>query len=461
MIKGEKGREELEDLLLSYFQDITHNRNMVLEFQEYLSKEHFIPRVKTTGILNGNIPIQGISAEELYLVNKLVYENCLTETGNKRTELDPKEHFNVKEIQDGENYKEVKIEDESNDLILKNVIVQDYETYKVYKCFVNNYFIGDMNNRGLYNYDPKTQRQLTKRVIRGRVVEKPTIIQSKVKQIMKSLEAKKPNQNWITINVPHTGSEQFEYDEKSGVLTIRVDGINTRACIIDSFHRFRAVNELLKVKPDFEYPYELIIYNMSEDLAGLMVSSINLQTPIETLHVETMKDDKPYLNMAKEINTARNEKENELYMRFGEDHFDVENNPKIYTTFNLFSQAVKFNFDPKEQKSVIERRLLQKYLLEAFIYVIGTFKSDFQNKNVSRETSIITEANTIIGIIALLAEIQEKYGSDWEEKILDILASIDFSNKKDADWKEIGIYVKNINSTHLKKISNYFRQFVK
>lgn len=462
MIKGDISRNELEDELLSYFEDITSDRNLFNEFENYLFEHHDIPRTKTSGILSGSIPISDISEDELYLITKLTYGNLKDKLGNKITELDPKEYFLPKEIDNGETYKEVRITDTSQKLTFDNVRELIYEQYRVYVCDVSLEKVTDIMSRGLYEYDPNTQRQLVKRVLKsGRISTKPPQNTKKINEIKKTLEKSSPNQNVIVFNVPPTGEDEFNY--KNGKLEINVDGVKTRNKIIDGFNRFRAANALYRERPDIKCPFELKFFHMSDTMARLFIGNVNEQTKIEDYHVETMKEDEPYMAMVKAINTKGSKDTNALYMKITEDLFDVENK-NYYTTFNIMNQALEFNFENKSKKlSLLERKKIQEYLLEAFIYVIGTFEKEFKNKKESREVSIVTEANTFIGFVAILSEVYDKYKDNWEDKILETLEEIDFykTNILEKEWKEIGIYTKNINSTHIKKISNYFKRFVK
>jgi hypothetical protein len=462
MIKGDISREELEDELVSVFDDITHDRNLIKTFEEYLYENHNMLKTKTNGVLGQSIPIQDLEMEELYLFAKLAYEYCRNDKEQRIDELNPTKYFLPKEIDNGENYKEVRVVNTSQKLEFENVIEMVYDQYKVYICSVTLQQIGDIMSRGLYEYDPNTQRQLTKKVLRsGKVSAKPPRNTTKINAIKKTLEKSSPNQNEITFNVPPTGDDQFNY--KNGKIEIVVDGVKTRMKLIDGWNRFRGANELYKENPEAKCPFLLRIFHMSDQNARAYISSVNEQTKIEDYHVETMKEDSPYMAMAKVLNTKGNEQTNALYMRITEDLFDVENG-KHYTTFNVLNQSLEFNFNGKnKERSMFERLKIQDFLLDGFIYILGAFEDEFKNKKQSREVSIVTEANTFIGYVSILAELYDNHKDNWKEKILDILGNVDFykTGALEKEWKDMGIYTKNFNTTHVKKISNYFKQFVK
>lgn len=453
MIKGEQSRGQLENLLLSFFEEVTYNSNIYNNIKNELFENHNIARSKIDGIFTQTTPINSILDEELYLINKQIYEK-LKDENREIKELNPENFFLPKEIFEYNTFKHSKQANISNIIEFKNVIQVNPEQWY---CVMSVKEVADLFNRGVISYDPQTQRQLTKKVTRGRVTKKPTIIPEKIKAIEAGIEAGELNDYSITVNIPVTGEERFEY--RNNNIRVEVNGISSKCSCIDGYHRFLASANYGNTHPESNFNVVFKIYHATTFQAARYVSSVDQQTKIDDLHVQVISDTNAYITMVKDINNYGSKETNGLYNKIGEDLFDVKNNNK-YTTYKILADAIEHNFGKDNKLSLLERKKIQKFIIDGFIYIIGTFESDFKNPNTSRIHSIVTEPNTFIGYISMLSKLYKE--KDWEEKLTEVLNEIDFDKEKLKDkWQEIGLFTSKIGSTHVRKISQYFKQFIK
>jgi hypothetical protein len=120
---------------------------------------------------------------------------------------------------------------------------------------------------GLIRYEELTQRVLRK-IVRGEnVFYKISLDRRAVKAIKMLLISNKYVPNTITLNIP-LGEGDFFYNEETMELVInKLDYFN----IVDGYHRYRAIADLVNSDKDFDYSLELRIVNFDVDKANSFI----------------------------------------------------------------------------------------------------------------------------------------------------------------------------------------------
>lgn len=445
MIKGDKSRDDLIKALNKHLSNIIYNRKVRETIKDNLVNVGF-DRGRASGLLTTTItPLNDASLVELYYISAQAYEH------GKVDELNPKDYFEESEIEFAKKNPPVKEEEQlERVIVLDNVKqVNDWQ----FTSIATLQQLNDWFNRRLITYNVATQRETNKEFFNNQMYETPNFNYDKIESIKETIQKKAPITNIITLNIRETGSEKFSYDPKTEKLIIPVDNDATYVDIIDAAHRAMGIIKLLEEQPDHTYNFIVNVYHYDEKTARRFIYTQDLQTPISQLHIQTMKPDEPYMAMAREINQF--DEDNYLYKKIGTEMNEVEEG-EAYTTYEILSKAIELNFDESKKLQGFERTKIKKFLINGFVYIIGTFEDKFKNKVNSQLTSVITNPYIFYGYVAMLSQLYKQ--PNWEDKLEKTLAEIDWS-KNNPVWNEIGL-TKKINVKSIKKICEKFREFV-
>lgn len=450
MLKGNKSKYEVIDKLSQYLEKVNYDKSIREDMiKSFTDKNFTVSRARA--LVRGTIPFEAMSEEELCLLIIQVYKHY---DGRNKEEINPSNFFSGEELKDIQNLQLLEVNDKDmNELVFTNVIKTNEDQYI---CpLISMEKIAWINNKALYNYENETQRQRTKVVNKsGEVYHKNTIMPQKIDDIKNTILDNKPITNIISINIPKTGKESIYYSPNTNVLKITIDD-NTTFNLIDGAHRWLGIVKAYAEKPNMEYNFVFNIMNYTQQRALDFVLIQDKQTPFDQLYVQTVSKADEFMVLAQDINSSGNAKTNSLYNRIGNDFTDVKYT-EAYTTSIIFSKAIKYNFN-KDELSAFEIAQIKKFLMDSFVYVLGKFESQFENRTKSQEENITTHPNTFIGYIAILSTL---YGdNDWQTKILDILNDIDFSVKNKA-WSKINMFSERTTDSLIKKISDYFKEII-
>ena len=127
-----------------------------------------------------------------------------------------------------------------------------------------------LGRNDLIRYEKDTQRVM-KRIIRGEnIFYRISLVKKAVKEIKELLSRNKYVPNTITLNIPLESIENsdFYYDDEGKELVIKhIEAFN----IIDGYHRYRALSDLINEDETFDYGLELRITNFDVDKANLFI----------------------------------------------------------------------------------------------------------------------------------------------------------------------------------------------
>jgi hypothetical protein len=454
MLKGTKSRDDLESALESVLEKLTFNTQTKKEIIAFLVERNYSVGLATKMITN-IVYLKTLNEIELCLLTMIVYEKL--ENQEDKDLVYPQAYFMNYEIEKATTHKRVVETNNSSVIRLTNVTRTNPDQYNCGRVSLQ--LIGFIINNMLYDYNMEVQRQPTKKIRREKITKVPTIIPEKKIGIKTDILNHSMTSNDITINVPRNDKQRFSYNEESQTLEIEVDE-NTRFQIIDGFHRWVAISDVLEHEPKFEYNFTFNIFNTTESAASEWVLSKDKQTPFAEYHVKNLSNNDVYMVMAKDINKALNEKINVLYGRIGDDLIDTEYD-KHYTTLSILSQSIRHNFDEKGILEQFEREDIQDFIIKGFGYIIGTYKKEFKFKKEEKSKSIKTYPNMFIGYVAILSKLYNDI--EWKEKIKRILSELDLSKNEinTPVWESLGIFSEKLTNSNIKKMSDHFKNIVR
>jgi hypothetical protein len=150
----------------------------------------------------------------------------------------------------------------------------------------------------LINYNKNTQRSL-KQVINGdNRYYKIALNWNSVKEIKAAMENGSYVPNDITLNVP---VEQDEYNENE-----RTIAFNTpkQMDILDGYHRYIAISQLLQEHPDVDFPMELRIVSFSEEKAKQFIFQNDQKTQMKKVDSAALNQYNPANQVVEDLNSS-------------------------------------------------------------------------------------------------------------------------------------------------------------
>jgi hypothetical protein len=439
-------KQKKEKLIKILYPAIKRSRNhesKVLEYLQQKLREHGFSIGKTTLIYDGNISIEQIRNEDLFLFTKYLYEITNYE------EIDIYKWYTDLEIETYNAYQEEQFY-KDNKFIFKNTIQTSQNEFLVpvitYKEMSNIY------NQGGLTYNFKTQRESVVVTFGEDFTRKIKIDNDKIQSILSLMKVEfKPN--LLTINLRKTGTEQknIYFDTKDGItgtLMLEVDNKNLYMDIIDGFNRWIAATNYYMDNPyscDDKY-FHLKFFNMTEEEAQNHLVREEKATPMNREHTETMDNSNIYITIAKDLNKMGGSVQNNvLYGNIADNYQDLVIQKK-YTSVDIIARALKENFDLKD-KEAFEIIEFKKYLVDFFAIVLGLLKKKYPNEN------IIYNANIFYGYITLAKRVKEN--KDWQTELIDIINDFDLNNDL------INLLNKpEMKPTFIKQIIGYFKKEV-
>jgi len=443
-----KDRQKLEDNLNLILQDYSNN-NKIIEQVSNSIIEKGISRGRVVGIFTQAIPLTYISEVELCLFTKYLYEFT------HEYKINPEHFFNEIELIYAETYQKIEKE-KVNYILLHNVDqINEYQWLCTKETFQN---ISKFFENGLITYNPKTQRQPLKRKVGDRIIEVININKKKVKEITESMIAGTFNVNAIILNVRRiTGMEKIKYNANNRTLLIEVDE-TTLTDVIDGFHRLCGILRSVEEKPQIDRLTSIYIYHVDEEKARQIIKQENKAAPIQEEWLDVIDSTNVNMEVVKNINNKQ--RMNEMFNRIALDNLEIRRENKL-VTFETLAKTIEhvYNLNDKN-KPVILAKQVEKHLIDTFNICIGVNHEAFNEKlTETKELTYLADNNMFIGYIILGEELKQKYKDDWQEKLQDILSSLDFS-KSNPVWKKIGME-NNLNLSTIKKISEHFKSLAR
>ena len=247
-------KEKLASQLTAIIQEhyIT-NQKETRKIYKILELKHKIPVVLSSNIMTLKTNLQTYSSFILFCIAEAI------EVNNSNFQIIEK-YYSAKEIK---NYSTDQYEFDE----IKNPYVLEDMT-----CVRDQQYIGKIDAKelhkldqaGMINYNERTQRVM-KRVIDGNdEYWKITISKASVEAIKNLMRNGMYFPDPITLNIPQDDDSYAEYNKEDHTLTIQ--DLN-HFDILDGYHRYVAMMELIAENPDFNYVMELRVTEWSENQA--------------------------------------------------------------------------------------------------------------------------------------------------------------------------------------------------
>lgn len=441
-----KDRQKLEDALNLVLEDYSNDTKIIEKVADKLT-ERGISRGRVNGIFTQSIPLQYVLDDELCVLTKTVFSHTHDET------IKPDDYYNETELQNADLFKV--IEEKTTKIVLHYV---DQIGDNQWICTKEDYQnVGEYINNSLITYNKNTQRQPLIKKSGGKVYYVPNIKQTKVDAMVKEMVDGTFNSNVITWNIRKiNGMEKFIYKEKERTLTIEIDGENTFVDVIDGANRSASIVKALSINPEINRTTLIMIYHVDEEKARQIIFQEAKAEPLEEDYVKQFDTSDPNLEVVKNINSRQ--RMNEMFNKIGLNEAELRREENKLVTFDTLSKTIEYIYNLKE-KPVIEASNVEEFLVKLFNVVIGSNYEAFTN-NISetKDKTYLASNNAFIGYIALGEELKQKYPSEWQEKLQEILSQLDFS-KTNSIWKENGLE-NNLNLSTIKKITKYFKSLI-
>ena len=278
-------REDLDIRLNDLFTKIL-NKNMgrkIIEHTgEVVSKKRNYLKAATHSILLQQRPLSDVSDKEIYWVIDGLNET-LSENGesNLIKDFKIKDIFTDKEIQ---KYSKSKFENVTETIypisfkVLKISDDQWLSTISSKKLF-------ELYKNQIINYNKNTQRPLKEVTKHGVKTYKINKNKQSVNDIKEDLKKGLFIPNCLTFNINMDNpSNEYYVDEENGELVLE----NGQFDLIDGFHRYSAITELLLENPDIEFNFGIWIMNFDENKSCRFIAQEDKRNKINKTYTKSL-----------------------------------------------------------------------------------------------------------------------------------------------------------------------------
>lgn len=431
-------RKRLEDLLLIVLTEYNLDNNIFEETYNILRKNGFT-QSQARSVFNNIVPLETLALPLLYLFTRALFKST------KENMINPEKFFT--EIEE-EEFSKVVVKKESDikidgEFIVFDNVLQLRDDQWVLKLSYKQ--ISDLFNEGKIRYNPETQRNLKTKKVDGNIISKININRNSVNEIRKLILKDLFVSNTITLNVLKTGEEGIVYDGKNKTMKISGD-----LDVIDGFHRSLAILEATRINSNLEGNMIVSLVNFDTSKAQAYIVQEDKKNKISKEHIKYLSQENLENQIVKNLNENVN---SELRGLIATDIMLVRNN-KSLVMFSTLSEAIKSEFDIKNQRDV---RMISEFLIEFFNELIGIKYDDFKDIKKSREKTTIAYNNIFPGYIALASMLfKERRDIVWQDKLEYILKNIDFDLRNEV-WKELNILETRQSKRDLNNVINYFK----
>lgn len=432
-------KTNITEALLKTFEEIKNDKKQVLEVDNILNSEHgFMPGTTNEAILNPQI-LESWTPEELIVLTQALYEVTKSE------QIVPKEFFSAKEIKRAKEFKKVYEEDFSYPFTFTGVLKG---SDIIYSTFIPYSELKRLWENGAITYNIKVQRlPKEKKNKDGSVTLKPDIKPKSVKSIAELMVRRKYKSNSLILNILVDGNDNIEYEE--GELII---GEGTVVNIIDGAHRLEGAIKALEADPDCEDVLPVVIYHLPLEEAQDCLSQVNTYNTFDKTLIKYYGNKKISDQIVKDLMSIP-ELINRVRIKT-----TITKKSEYLTNFAVLTESIDEVFQPETTK---DRYDVANALKKFFGYLISAYENEFVNDIVNhREHSWMTHHNTFAGYVVLCKKLVEKYGVDYDAKLItETIEKIDFRKQEGLEYNDIIAPQGKVNSNKIKKdIRDFFEK---
>jgi hypothetical protein len=413
-----KPRELLEQNLIKPTLEIKRKRKVVKDIKNYLAEKYSIfDGSVQSWVVNPSETLKGVDARLLYLFAEQIYQK----TGDQS--INPEEFFTDTEIKASKSYSgKSYIKEESKFPLHFNHALECSRDSWIIMMDINT--IVDLFNSRKLHWNPDAQREATKTVVNGEIMEVATIYQENINEMVQLLKENKLERTQLILNcVLGTGiDEEVIYDNNTHELVVKDCMID----IIDGMHRISSASIALSQNPSIDFQFEVKILNVTVPRAAQYLSQTSKGQKISEVKRRSMSKETNADIIVNDLLT-KSVLKGKISKKEGLSTNDV-------VTYNTLVSSIEkyFNLDRK-----IDTVEVSEYLQEFFEMLFEYYQNEFiENFQEIKKKSMLVENLTFAGYIILASRMREQDISP--SKIKKYIENIPF-DKDDGLWQELDI----------------------
>lgn len=278
-------REDLDIRLNDLFSKILNKnmgRKIIEQTGEVVSKKRNYLKAATHSILLQQRPLSDVSDKEIYWV-----VDGLNETLSKNGESNLVKDFKIKDIftdKEIQKYSKSKFEN-----ITEIIYPISFKVLKIsddqWLSTISSKKLFELYKNQIINYNKNTQRPLKEVTKHGIKTYKINKNKQSVNAIKEDLKKGLFIPNCLTFNINMDNpSNEYYVDEENGELVLE----NGQFDLIDGFHRYSAITELLLENPDIEFNFGIWIMNFDENKSCRFIAQEDKRNKINKTYTKSL-----------------------------------------------------------------------------------------------------------------------------------------------------------------------------
>ena len=398
-------REDLDIRLNDLFTKILNKnmgRKIIEQTGEVVSKKRNYLKAATHSILLQQRPLSDVSDKEIYWVI-----DGLNETLSKNGELNLVKDFKIKDIftdKEIQKYSKSKFENVTETIypisfkVLKISDDQWLSTISSKKLF-------ELYKNQIINYNKNTQRPLKEVTKHGVKTYKINKNKQSVNAIKEDLKKGLFIPNCLTFNINMDNpSNEYYVDEENRELVLE----NGQFDLIDGFHRYSAITELLLENPDIEFNFGIWIMNFDENKSCRFIAQEDKRNKINKTYTKSL-DALNGDNFSSRIVQVLNENNNSPFKgkltRYNDSNINyddvvitINDNFKCNTRMeaNRLSENIIKSFEILEDDNIDITNLNSNEIIVSLVGISLLLSNEIEDKTfVSKVKTYINSNNTL------------------------------------------------------------------
>ena len=398
-------REDLDIRLNDLFSKILNKnmgRKIIEQTGEVVSKKRNYLKAATHSILLQQRPLSDVSDKEIYWI-----VDGLNETLSKNGELNLVKDFKIKDIftdKEIQKYSKSKFENVTETIypisfkVLKISDDQWLSTISSKKLF-------ELYKNQIINYNKNTQRPLKEVTKHGVKTYKINKNKQSVNAIKEDLKKGLFIPNCLTFNINMDNpSNEYYVDEENKELVLE----NGQFDLIDGFHRYSAITELLLENPDIEFNFGIWIMNFDENKSCRFIAQEDKRNKINKTYTKSL-DALNGDNFSSRIIQVLNENNNSPFKgkltRYNDSNINyddvvitINDNFKCNTRMeaNRLSENIIKSFEILEDDNIDITNLNSNEIIVSLVGISLLLSNEIEDKTfVSKVKTYINSNNTL------------------------------------------------------------------
>ena len=398
-------REDLDIRLNDLFSKILNKnmgRKIIEQTGEVISKKRNYLKAATHSILLQQRPLSDVSDKEIYWV-----VDGLNETLSKNGESNLVKDFKIKDIftdKEIQKYSKSKFENVTETIypisfkVLKISDDQWLSTISSKKLF-------ELYKNQIINYNKNTQRPLKEVTKHGIKTYKINKNKQSVNAIKEDLKKGLFIPNCLTFNINMDNpSNEYYVDEENGELVLE----NGQFDLIDGFHRYSAITELLLENPDIEFNFGIWIMNFDENKSCRFIAQEDKRNKINktyTKSLDALNGDNFSSRIVKVLNENNNSPFKGKLTRYNNSNINyddvvitINDNFKCNTRMeaNRLSENIIKSFEILEDDNIDITNLNSNEIIVSLVGISLLLSNEIDNSTfVSKVKTYINSNNTL------------------------------------------------------------------